>query len=575
MPVNQKGFQLGRVFRRLTWRIDQRLLLIVIAAVVGSLSGLSAVVLNEMLFRVYHALKPLHAHWGGFLLPALGAALSCVFLGYIMREGSGHGVPEVIYAVSKRCGLLRLRSSFSRLISSTLTIASGGSAGPEAPVVISGASIGSNIAKKFALNDRQRIVIVGCGAAGAISSIFNAPVAGMIFAVEVILGDWTPISLIPIAIASVMGAEVSRLLEGNQIPFTHHAFHAGLLDIIACVGLGLVAGLASVLFTRLLHTVGEKSHKWIRLDIPRAALGGACVGLLGLFLPVVLGEGYEVVRSVIENRFEGGLLLAAGATLAKILATSLTIGSGGSGGIFAPCLVIGSLGGLAYERALVFLWPGVPWAEGGLFALLGMAGVMSGTLQAPLTGIFLIVEVTGGYEVMLPLILVSAVSATLCHYMEPVSFYHKELAGRGQLLRPRTDAGLLADLSVLELLEKDCVVVSEDTRLRDMISIIQQSRRDYFPVENAGGDFVGLVHLNDLRPYIFNPVFYDAVVVGELVQLQIPHVSPFDDLRDILDLMDRTRSWSLPVVHRKKYLGMVSKGSILDQYRKELVVQSY
>lgn len=549
--------------------------MIIIASVVGAFSGLASVILNELLSRLYHALRPLHVHWTCFLLPAIGAALSSLFLGHIMREGAGHGVPEVIYSVLKRGGLLRFRSSFSRLISSTLTIATGGSAGPEAPVVISGASIGSNIAKKFALNDRQRTVIVSCGAGAAISAIFNAPIAGMIFAVEVILGEWTPVNLIPIAIASVIGTEVSRLMEGNQIPFSHHQFHASLFDIAACVGLGILAGLSSVLFTRLLNTTAEKSRQLVHYDSIRAALGGASVGLLGLYLPAVLGEGYEVVRTIIENEFQTGLLLAALATLAKIVATSLTIGSGGSGGIFAPCLVIGSLGGLAFQRMLVFVWPGVPWAEQGLFALLGMAGVMSGTLQAPLTGIFLIVEITGSYEVMLPLILVSAVSATLCHYMEPASFYYKELVSQGQLIRPRTDAGLLADLSILELIEKDCVVVQEDMRLREIVPVIEHTSRNYFPVEDAKGNFLGLVHLDDLRPFMFNPELYDAVILDELVHRDVAHVSPFDDVRDVLELMDKTRSWSLPVVHRNKFLGMVSKGSILDRYRKELVVQSY
>jgi CIC family chloride channel protein len=493
-----------------------------------------------------------------------------------MKEGGGHGVPEVIYSVCKRGGLLRLRSSFSRLISSTLTIASGGSAGPEAPVVMSGASIGSNIAKAFSLNDRQRTTMVGCGAASAISAIFNAPIAGIIFSVEVIMGEWTPINLIPIGIASVVGTEVSRLLQGNLIPFSHRQFQASLLDILASVGIAVLAGLSSVLFTRLLSNIIRKSHDLVGCDWLRAALGGACVGLLGLAFPSVLGKGYDVVSTIIGNQYPSGLVLVALATLAKIVATSLTIGTGGSGGIFAPCLVIGSLGGLAYQRGLVFFWPAVPWAEEGFFAMLGMAGVMSGALQAPLTGIFLIVEVTGSYQVVLPLILVSFVSATLCHHLQPVSFYCEELVSQGHLLRPRTDARLLAHLNISELIEKDCVVIQEDTRLRDMIPIIEQASRDWFPVvDSKTRDYLGLVHLNDIRPYLFNPGLCDAVIMGEIMATNVPRVSPFDDMKDVLELMDQTRLWSLPVVHRNKFLGMVSKGTILDRYRKELIVQTY
>jgi CIC family chloride channel protein len=556
--------------------MDERLLLIIIAIFVGACGGLAAVILNQLLLNMHAVLEPLRVYWYAFLLPACGAALSALFLGHVVKEGAGHGVPEVIYSVSKRGGLLRLRSSFSRLISSALTIASGGSAGPEAPVVMSGASIGSNIAKVFSLNDRQRTTMVGCGAASAISGIFNAPIAGIIFSVEVILGEWTPINLIPIGIASVVGTEVSRLLQGNLIPFSHRQFHASLLDILAAVGIGILAGLSSVLFTRLLNAVITKSHDLVAHSWLRAAVGGACVGLLGLAFPCVLGKGYDVVSTIIENQFQSGLVMVALATFAKIVATSLTIGTGGSGGIFAPCLVIGALGGLAYQRGLILFWPSIPWAEEGFFAMLGMAAVMSGTLQAPLTGIFLIVEVTGSYEVILPLIVVSAVSASLCHYMEPVSFYYQRLVSRGELLRPRTDARLLADMNISELIEKDCIVVQEDMRLGDMIPIIEQASRDYFPVEDSKtGQFLGLIHFDHIRPYLFNPALHNAIIMAEIMDVHVPRVTPFDDMKEVLELMDQTHSWSLPVVHRNRFLGMVSKGTILDRYRKELIVQSY
>jgi CIC family chloride channel protein len=576
MPLKMTVPSLRLFLLRIIRHLDERLLLVIIAALVGVGGGLAAVILDRLLFGIHHALRAIQGRWYAFLVPACGAALSSIFLGYIMKEGAGHGVPEVIYSVCKRGGLLRLRSSFSRLISGALTIASGGSAGPEAPVVISGASVGSNIAKVFSLNDRQRVTMVGCGAASAISAIFNAPIAGMIFAVEVILGEWTPINLIPIAIASVIGTEVSRLVEGNYIRFSHHQFHASLLDIGAAVGIAVLAGLSSVLFTRLLNGTIRKSRDLVSPDWLRAAMGGACVGTLGLFLASVLGDGYDVVSTVIANEYQSGPLLAALATLAKILATSLTIGTGGSGGIFAPCLVFGSLGGLAYQRGLVFLWPSIPWAEGGFFAMLGMAAAMSGTLQAPLTGIFLIVEVTGSYEVVLPLILVSAVSATLCHYMEPVSFYYRDLVSQGQLLRPRTDGRLLADLNISELVERDCVVVDEDMSLREMIPVVRQSSRDYFPVEDSKtGNFLGLIRLDDIRPYLFNADLHDAVIMGEIMDVTVPRVSPFDDMKHVLDLMDQTHRWSLPVVRGNKFLGMVSKATILDRYRKELIVQTY
>ncbi len=254
------------------FRLDDRLLLILVAIIVGSCSGLASVVLNRSLMVMFNWFHDLRHYWWVFVLPAIGAALSSLFLEKIVKEGAGHGVPEVIYSVSRYGGLLRFRSSFSRLISSALTIGSGGSAGPEAPVVISGAAIGSNIAKYFSLNDRQRVTLVGCGAAGAISSIFNAPIAGMVFAIEVIIGEWKSVNIVPIAIASVAGTEISRILQGNQIPFSHRLFSINHIDIFACVGLAVLTAAASILLTRLLRSMDKISKKlpaplWIRAPL--------------------------------------------------------------------------------------------------------------------------------------------------------------------------------------------------------------------------------------------------------------------------------------------------------------------
>ena len=557
------------------FRLDDRLFLILIAVIVGTCSGLAAVALNRALIAMFEWLHNFRHYWWSFIMPAVGAALSALFLDKIVKEGAGHGVPEVIYSVSRYGGLMRFRSSFSRLISSCLTIGSGGSAGPEAPVVMSGAAIGSNIAKFFSLNDRQRITIVGCGAAGAISSIFNAPIAGLVFSVEVILGEWKAVNIVPIAIASVAGTEISRILQGNQIAFSHRLFHIGHLDIVACIGLAIILAAASVLLTRFLSSMHEVSKKapfpiWVR-----AAAGGCAVGIIGIFLPIVLGEGYHSIRTMIEGAFTQGLGIVTVAAFAKILATSLTLGWGGSGGIFAPSLVIGSLAGLTYHRGLVLLWPSIPWVNEGCFALLGMAGLISGMLQAPLTGIFLIIEITGSYEVILPLIIVSVISTTLCHYIEPASFYLKELVEKGQLLRPGTDGRVLSDLNVRELLEKDCISVKQNMLLRDFVNIIKKSHRNYFPVEDEHtGNFLGMIHLDDIRSYLFNPLMYDAVVLGQIMDTDVKVVCLDDDLSEVLRKMDINRLFSMPVIANRKFIGMISKATLLDKYRKELMVQT-
>jgi chloride channel protein, CIC family len=561
-----------------TWaifRFDDRVLMILLAAVVGTCAGLAALALNHALIFLFEALTHLRHFWWGFILPAIGAALSSLVLEKVFRETAGHGVPEVITSVSRFGGLLRFRSSFSRLIASCLTIGSGGSAGPEAPVVISGSAIGSNIAKFFSLNDRQRVTLVGCGTAAAIGSIFNAPIAGMVFAIEVILGEWKASNIIPIAIASVAGTELSRLLQGNQIAFSHRVFHMDLIVNLACFGLAVFCAAASVLLTRALRGM---HHQAARISAPlwvKAAIGGCAVGLIGAFMPPVLGEGYHWIRSMIEGAFEPGLMLVAIAVGAKILATSFTLGWGGSGGIFAPCLVIGSMVGLTYHRALCFFWPSVAWGNEGGFALLGMAGLISGILQAPLTGIFLIIEITGGYEVILPLIIVSAVSTSICHYIEPASIYLKDLVEKGQFSRPGTDARVLQDLSITELIEKDCVVVGPNLLLRDFVKIVEKSHRNYFPVEDdASGRFLGLIHLDDLRPYLFNREMYDMVFLGQLMRTDIPAVHPDDDLSTVLTMMDEKHFYSLPVVENERFIGMISKATLLDQYRKELRVQT-
>jgi CIC family chloride channel protein len=557
------------------FRSDDRLLLIVFAIIVGICSGLAALFLNRGLEAMLTWLHHYRAYWWAIFLPAIGAALSSLFLEKIVNEGAGHGVPEVIYAVSRYGGLLRLRSSFSRLISSCLTIGSGGSAGPEAPVVMSGAAIGSNIAQAFSLNDRQRVALVGCGAAGAIAAIFNAPISGMVFAIEVILGEWSTMNIIPIAIAAVAGTEVSRLLKGNQIAFAHREFNIHFQDILACVGLAVLCAVASVLLTRAVRSMHHVSREVTLPLWARAAVGGTMVGAIGYYLPYILGEGYHAIRTAIEGGFPGGLMLVAVIALVKILATSLTLGWGGSGGIFAPCLVIGAFVGLSFHRFMTTVWSSVIWVNEGCFALLGMAGLISGILQAPLTGIFLVIEITGGYEVILPLIVVSAISTTLCHYLEPASFYLKDLVEQGQLLRPGTDARVLTDLSIQELLETDCICVHPDMRLAEFIDIVKSSHRNYFPVEDRQSrQFVGMIHLDDIRPYLFDPAMHNAVLTGQLMNTSVKTVSLHDDLSEVLQQMDTGHIFSMPVVSDNRFLGMISKATLLDQYRKELMVQT-
>jgi CIC family chloride channel protein len=556
-------------------RTDQRLILIALAGFVGACAGLAGVALNRCLHFMGALLHGVHLHWWGFVLPAVGASLSALFLKYLLKERPGHGVPEVVQAVSRQGGRLPLRSSFSRLISSSLTIGSGGSAGPEAPVIMSGAALGSNIARLFRLDDRQRVILLGCGAAGAIGSIFNAPITGMVFTLEVILAEWRAFNIIPIAIGAVAGTEVSRMLQGNQIAFQSQGLSIHGADIVASLGVVLFAAAASTILGRALKGMHQVAGRTPLPDWLRPAVGGALVGVIGIWLPVVLGEGYASVQQMIEGTFTQGVLLVVLVGAAKTAATALTLGWGGSGGVFAPSLMIGSLVGVVYYRLLVRVVPAVSFSGEGCFALLGMAGLVSGMLQAPLTAIFLVVEITGGYDAIVPLAIVSALTSTLCSYIEPGSFYLRELIEKGIYQRSGTDARVLSDMSVAELVETAHSSIPGSMRMTDFMKVLERSRSYLFPVADPlSGDYVGMVYVDRIRPYLFNPQMHPVLLVEQIMERDIPTVRPDDDLSGVLDLMAREGLSVLPVLEKGKFVGLLSKANLLDHYRKELIVQT-
>jgi CIC family chloride channel protein len=376
-----------------------------------------------------------------------------------------------------------------------------------------------------------------------------------------------------VAIASVVGTEVSRLLQGDQIPFQYQAAAISPWNLVACLGLATLTAMGSVALIRMLRFIHGRSQKMIPFTWASAAAGGILVGVIGLGFPSVLGEGYDVIRSIIAENYSASLLVLGLTALTKILATSLTIGSGGSGGLFAPCLVIGSFTGQFYQRALVAALPSVAWAGGGYFALLGMAGIISGVLQAPMTGVFLVAEITGSYHFLISVVLVAVISVTVSHFFEPVSVYQQELVSRGELIKPRTDRQILSHLNVEELLEKDCQLIHPEMRLKDLLSMVQHSHRNYFPVEDSqSGKFLGMIHLDDIRAYLFDPYLHDTILVEQVMDRDVARVSLEDELTHVFEIFDKTHTWSLPVVRDGKFLGLISKATILDHYRKELLV---
>jgi len=566
--------KLGRI-HTLFINLDTRVQLVLAGVIVGLCSGLAAVGLNQGLHVLEHLLEPFQGRIHLILLPVAGIFLTVIFLKFVVRDFGGHGVPDVIYSISARGGRIKFRSAFSKLLASLLTIASGGSAGPEAPVIISGAAIGSNVAGYLNTNDKIRVAVAGSGAAAAIAAIFNAPITGVIFTMEVILGEWTTSMMLPVGIASVTGTVISRLLSGNQIPFQHRVFDVNVYDILASLGLAFLIALISLVFIRSLKGISSLLDRWPGNDLAKALLGGGLVGGCVLLFPQVRGEGYEVVRLLIGGQASFHILLLLALIVMKMAATSLTLGAGGSGGVFAPSLVIGSLGGWFYFQILVTVFPDLPLGGASLFALVGMAGMISSTMHAPLSGIFLIVEITGGYDAILPLLLVAFLGNTLVKFIERHSIYHVELAKRGYLARPRTDARVLSEMRIEELLETDLMRVRPEMKLAELIPLLQRTRRDHYVVEDGETRrYLGLVSFHDIKSCLFQPELLNTVLVEEVMRVDLPQVSMGMGLFEIFKLFDTSGAWSLPVIENGRFQGLVSKATLLDHYRKELKAQT-
>lgn len=548
-----------------------------LALLAGLASGLAGVGLRRAVHALAALCAPVRAHeLGALLLPAAGALAGALVVGRIFREPPGHGVPEVIRAVCREGGRMRARSMLSRWLGSLLHVGAGGSAGLEGPIVFSTAAIGSQIAGFFRLDERRRSVLLACGVAGGISGVFNAPMTAMIFATEVVLAEWTAFSIVPVVVASVAGTELARLLLGDATPFRHEPFAMGSFDLFACALLGALAGLCSVALARgirLAHGLAQRVSARARLAVPLAA--GLCVGAIGLSLPGAIGEGYDTAQSAIHGDLGGGLGLALALVCAKLVATSLSIGSGAPGGVFAPSLVLGALVGSAFWRALRLVLPAAPLGAQGSYALVGMSGLVAGVMQAPLTGMFLVLEVTRGYEVILPLMIVSVTALVVARRFEGFSLYTLELARGGELLRPGTDPRILADVALREALDEECVTVHPDMTLADFFRVASRTWRNHFPVlRTESGELVGMLDFGSVRELLADPELARLTLVGTVMRTDCETVPADASLADALDVFERSGAWVLPVVEGARFVGLLSKSTLFDRYRAELSVQT-
>jgi chloride channel protein, CIC family len=556
---------------------------------VGLSSGFAAVMLKYFV----HSIERFVSHYSIVLdeflvfaiFPLIGILLTVLYIRYMLKGVLKKGTAEIVHAIAKKSSTIPPHNMYSHLITSGLTVGFGGSVGLESPMVSTGSAIGSNYGQTYNLSYKDRTILLACGAAAGIGAAFNSPIAGVLFAVEVLLTDISAAALIPLIISAACGALLSKIILHEdalisfslQQPFNYH-------NVPYYIILGLLAGFISLYYARVFTWVEEHilaiGNTWVRIFI-----GGSLLFVMLIFFPPLFGEGYESIKflSVLQpanlskvtilHRFldnDFNLLLFLGALmLLKAVAAAITTGSGGSGGSFAPSLFVGAYLGFVFSRTINIM--GIANIPETNFTLVAMAGILSGVFYAPLTAIFLIAEVTGGYELMIPLMIVSALSITVAKYFEPLSMEGKKLSKMLNLNVDNKDQFLLSKLDLTTLIETNFSIVKPDDTLQSMIQVISNSRRNTFPVVNDKNELLGLVHMDSIRNIIFNPEKYDKTLVKELMAKPAAVIKLSDNLHVVLKKFDETNLWNLPVVENKQYLGFVSKSSILTKYRSEVL----
>lgn len=559
----------------------------ILGAVIGAIAGLAAVVLKQTVHHIQHFLVEGHAEINNYLIyfyPLIGIMITVLITRYYWKEKLGHGITDILFAISQKSSILVRGKTYSRMITSAITVGFGGSVGLEAPIVVTGTAIGSNIARLMHLDYKNRTLLIGCGAAGAIAGIFNSPITGVIFSSEVILAGLGFATFIPLLIAAVCGSLVSLALLGDDILFSFvikDPFFAA--DTPFFILLGILCGLISVYFTRLMYFVDAKITK-IKNYALRGLIGGLLLAIIIFFFPPIYGEGYDTIKlllnanesdmvfqSFFSLNYSNPLVFALfmlGVVFFKPIASSLTIESGGSGGIFAPSLFLGGVVGFLYAFIINYISP----ADISLsnFTLVGMCGVMSGVLHAPLTAIFLIAEITGGYTLFVPLMLVSAIAFSTISYFEKYSIYTKKLIERGDYIPHDKDKQLLSGIKVKKVIEKDLISVKPYEKLSDLVEVVRKSKRNLFPVVNDDGRLVGIITLDDIRDIMFDDDAREEILISSIMSDPPASVSSKDSMQSVMNTFEITGAWNLPVINEGKYVGFVSKSRIFNTYRTKL-----
>ncbi len=566
--------------------------ILILSGIIGVISGLAAVILKEIVHGIQHFLtEDFYTEYANFLYilyPIIGIAAAYTLGKFIFKDVGGHGIPDVLFTISKKQSIIPAVKTYSRVITSALTVGFGGSVGLEAPMLVTGSAIGSNVGLLVHLNAKKRTLLIGCGAAGAISAIFGAPIGAVIFAIEVILMEISTASFIPLLIASVTGSLTSMILIGKDPVFNftlEDTFLAGHMPYYLL--LGIVCGLVSLYFSKVVRS-SERLMEGLESQTLRMLYGGALLGFMVFFFPPIYGEGYDTLNLLIngssdqildkspffsssENPYLIIFFLSL-IVLVKPIAAALTLGSGGSGGIFAPSLYVGGIVGFAfaYSKNLIGFHIPLPLAH---FTLVAMCGVMAGVQHAPLSAIFLIAEITGGYELFVPLMFVSAISYITTTYFEKDSIYVIQLKEKGRQLPESKDEELLDLISIANVIERDLLPIHPDARLGDLINLVKISKRNIFPVVDEQGALRGIITLDDIRDIMFDRIKQESISIKELMHSPPEILLATENMQKAMTKFEQSGAWNLPVIENGKYLGFVSKSRIFNAYRKKLIRQ--
>lgn len=578
-------YQIQRFRRRY---LNDRQYMMALSVIIGFLSGLAAVVIKNTVHAIQGFLTAgFDVEYDNILYifyPIIGIILTAIFIRFILRQYVGDGVPTVLYAISKTKAWLKRHNMFSSMVSSSLTVGFGGSAGLEGPTVATGAAIGSNIGKFLHLNYKQTVTLLAVASAGAMSAIFKSPIAAIVFAVEVIMLDLTIASLIPLLLASVTAALTSYLFLGMDVLYPFEIEQTFLIeDTLLFVLLGIFTGMVSLYFTKV-YVYFQNLFSNIKTWYARLAFGGVLLGVLIFLFPSLYGEGYTATNSVLHgstitlfdnslfydfrNNLTAIFILMVVVIMLKVVATSLTFGAGGIGGIFAPTLFTGAHAGLLF--ALAYNQFGSIQVSETNFALVGMGGLIAGVIHAPLTAIFLIAEITQGYELFMPLMITAVISFMTIRLFTPNSVYTIQLAKRGELMTHHQDKNVLAMLDFSRLIETNFKVISYDATLRDLVNTIEGSHRNIYPVVDSDGQFRGHVILDNVRHVMFKPEIYDTTMVKDLMNVPVYRISPDDTVEEVAQKFQASGKYNMPVIDQGKYIGYISKANLFGQYRNKL-----